>query len=103
MQAPGLKPLPMPLEPFDEMPNADRDGDGTVTSRELREYTDRTLPVLASRLPDLAQRMGGAAAAPNAVKPEPLRLQALESVGFRLIKLPKPTEVQAGTSSGSGE
>jgi hypothetical protein len=102
MQAPGLKPLPVALSPFEGMPNADRDGDGTVTSRELREYTDRTLPVLASRLPDLAQRMGGPAAAASPVRPEPLRLQALESVGFRLIRLPRPEGVQAGSAGGAG-
>jgi hypothetical protein len=93
MDAPGLRPLPVPLAPFDEMPNADRNRDGTVTSRELREYADRTLPILASRLPELAQR-GGVAAAPP--RPQALRLQTADSVGFRLITLPKEPVAKAG-------
>jgi WD40 repeat protein len=99
MQAPGLRPLPIPLSPFGEIPSADADGDGVVTSRELRDYADRTLPLLASRLPDLAQRSG---LAPAAVKiaPEPVRIQASEGPGFRLMALPRA--VEAGTASGSG-
>ncbi len=85
MQAPGLRPLPIRLAPFDEIPSADRDGDGFVTSLELREYTDQTLPVLASRLPDLVQRAGPIPPVPLPGKP--LHLQGSEGSGFRLISL----------------
>jgi WD40 repeat protein len=86
MQAPGLRPLPFRLAPFEEIPSADRDGDGFVTSLELRDYTDQTLPVLASRLPDLVQRAGPI---PPATTPAgaPLHLQGSEGSGFRLISL----------------
>jgi hypothetical protein len=87
MQAPGLRPLPVRLAPFEEHPTADRDGDGYVTSSELRDYADQTLPVLASNLPDLMQRSG--TATPLA-KTEPLRLQGSEAGGFRLISLRTP-------------
>jgi WD40 repeat protein len=85
MQAPGLRPLPIRLAPFDEIPSADRDGDGYVTSLELREYTDKTLPILASRLPDLVQRAGPAP--PVAPAGQALHLQGSEGSGFRLISL----------------
>ncbi len=91
MQAPGLRPLPIPLKLFEENPTADQDGDGYVTSLELREYADRTLPVLASHLPDLMQPRSGPTTttpAPTQSTPaEPLRLQAAEAGGFRLISL----------------
>jgi hypothetical protein len=84
MKAPGLRPLPVPLKPLDEMPSADGDGDGYVTSLELRDYADRALPVLASNLPDLMQRSGQTVVNAQA---EPLRMQGSEGVGFRLISL----------------
>jgi hypothetical protein len=87
MKAPGLRPLPAPLKPLDEMPSADGDGDGYVTSVELRDYADRALPLLASNLPDLMQRSGQTVVNTQA---EPLRMQGSEGVGFRLISLRNP-------------
>jgi hypothetical protein len=84
MQAPGLKPLPVKLAPFEEMPSADGDGDGYVTSVELRSYADRTLPALAMNLPDLMQRSGQAVVNPPS---QSLRMQGSEGSGFRLISL----------------
>jgi hypothetical protein len=86
MEAPGLHPLPMRLPPFEELPNADGDGDGIVTTRELRDYADRMLPLLASQLPDLAQRSGLVG---SPTPPGPVRVQASEGVAFPLIRLPK--------------
>ena len=88
MQAPGLRPLPIALSEVDELVNADGDGDGIVTTRELRAYVDRCLPVLASRLPDLSRRLGPAGEAPRPASPEPLRLQAADAV-FGLVTIPK--------------
>jgi WD40 repeat protein len=87
MKAPGLRPLPATLKPLDEMPSADGDGDGYVTSVELRDYADRALPLLASNLPDLMQRSGQTVVNPRT---EPLRMQGSEGVGFRLISLQNP-------------
>src|SRR5262249_50743110 len=113
MQAPGLRPLPALLSDFEAVPNADRNGDGFVTSRELRDYAEDALPMLASRLPDLAQRSGsitrggsndgpGPTALPVAnAAPEPVRMQGAEGVGFRLIALPKGKD--AALRSGSSE
>jgi WD40 repeat protein len=84
MKAPGLRPLPVPLAPLDEMQSADGDGDGYVTSVELREYADRALPVLASNLPDLMQRAGQPVVNLQAA---PLHIQGAEGSGFRLISL----------------
>ena len=86
MQAPGLKPLPKTLAPFEAeaILSADRDGDGFVTSLELRAYTDQALPLLASNLPDLIQRAGpNATLAPS----RPPQLQGSEGSGFRLISV----------------
>jgi hypothetical protein len=76
----------MHFPPFEEVPNADVDGDGIVTTRELRGYADRMLPLLASRLPDLAQRSGLVG---SPMPPGPLRVQASEGVAFQLVRLPK--------------
>jgi WD40 repeat protein len=84
MRAPGLRPLPVRLAALDAIPSADGDGDGYVTSVELRDYADRTLPVLASNLPDLMQRSGQTVVNPQ---PEPLRIQGAEGSGFRLFSL----------------
>jgi WD40 repeat protein/uncharacterized caspase-like protein len=95
MQAPGLRPLPIPLSPFGEIPSADVDGDGVVTSRELRDYADHTLRLLASRLPDLAQR-SGLVPAEVKIAPEPVRIQASEGPGFRLMALPRAPVAGSG-------
>jgi hypothetical protein len=87
MEAPGLRPLPIRIPEIEEGADADEDGDGFVTTRELRSYADRTMPLLAGRLPDLARRSGVAAGSPS--RPEPLRVQASEGAEFRLIELPK--------------
>ena len=63
MQAPGLKPLPVRMAAFEEAPNADRNSDGFVTSQELREYADRTLPELAASPRNWSATPGAAATA----------------------------------------
>ena len=41
-----------------DVPNADRDRDGLVTTDELRWYTSRMVPQLAANFPQLVQRQG---------------------------------------------
>ena len=43
---------------LEELPNADRDRDGVVTTTELTWYAERMVPKLASNFPLLVQRTG---------------------------------------------
>ncbi len=53
MGAPGLAPPPANIiNPFVENPTADLDGDGTITTRELRRFVDLTMPRLAETMPN---------------------------------------------------
>lgn len=87
MQAPGLRPLPADVSQFDQLPDADTNNDGVVSTQELREYADRGLVTLA-RLPELAQRGGTEAATSSPPAPENPRVQASDAV-FGLVTLPK--------------
>ena len=96
MGATGLKRIPDDLGGFPGRTNADRDGDGLVTSDELVAYTDETLPKLARMLPQLVMRAGNAPPAP-VPGPNPdgtpeleqkLKLSASDA-SFPLIALPR--------------
>lgn len=96
MQAPGLRNPDVALPVFDEYPTADDDRDGIVTTRELRLYADRTLPVLAGQLPDLARRSGRVGTGtPSDALPQrppasdPLRFRAEEVAAFGVATVPK--------------
>jgi hypothetical protein len=88
LEAPGLDPLPIGIPLLEEARGADADGDRVVTTRELRAYADRMLPVLSGRLPELARRSGLVAPPGRAAAPDPLRFQATEDAVFRLVTLP---------------
>ena len=47
------------LSVFNDMPNADRNQDGKITTDELRWYADQSIPKLAANFPLLVQRSGG--------------------------------------------
>ncbi|HKI18405.1 MAG TPA: hypothetical protein VKA15_11015, partial [Isosphaeraceae bacterium] len=91
MGEPGLRPLnDLPI--FEQFPNADLDHDGWVQTRELRQYADMTVPVLARRFPNLVLR-GNAVA--NETKPDSTLTQEFEGVSFPLIEIAPPS-VRAG-------
>ncbi len=48
---PDLERPPVPVAVLENTPNADLDRDGTITTRELRRFVDRTLPDLTATLP----------------------------------------------------
>ncbi|MBX6315949.1 MAG: caspase family protein, partial [Isosphaeraceae bacterium] len=94
------------LKPVDEvtifqaLPTADRNGDGLVTTDELRWFTDATLPPLAAKLPTLLQRSGAGGRPlperPNEAIGQAPRLQGME-VSFPLVEVPRDaSEVEAG-------
>jgi hypothetical protein len=51
-----LRPLEPRPEIFRQYPTADLDGDGQVTTGELRQYADMAVPVLIDQFPDLVYR-----------------------------------------------
>ncbi len=55
----GLKAIPDDADIFGRVASADLDGDGMVTTEELRRFADRALPRLSARFPDLVRRAGG--------------------------------------------
>ena len=74
-------------EPGGPLGNGDLNGDGVVSSDELREYVDSKMPLLVSRI-----ELTGARANPNLPKGEtpptpPVRIQAASS-SFPLLRLP---------------
>ncbi|MHC5542396.1 hypothetical protein ACYOEI_29590, partial [Singulisphaera rosea] len=79
--------LPAPLPKLEGASNADIDGDGVVSTQELRDYADRLLHTLAAELPTLASRGGNVRGTPSAV-PEGVQVQASDST-FGLVTLPK--------------
>jgi hypothetical protein len=88
MRAPGLRPLPVELPIFQDLPGADRDGDGVITTQELRDYTESVLPELAGKLPGLSRQVNPVGAAPRPVPPQALHLQEANADSFRLVRLP---------------
>ena len=77
-----------------DIPNADRDRDGVVTTDELRWYSARMVPRLAANLPLLVQRRGVNAkpdvGRPNLNLDQKPRVQA-SAASFPLIEISKDT------------
>ena len=72
-------------EPGGRLGNADLDGDGEITTEELRQFVIDQMPRLASRLPEVAAR-----ARPDGLKPlaiDPTRVDGA-SLSFPLTRLP---------------
>ena len=89
MGKPDLESVPG-LTLFDDLPSADQDRDGVITTAELRWYTDLTVPKLASIFPTVVQRAGIDGAREN-VRPtanlgQRPRLQASDT-SFPLIEV----------------
>ncbi|CAN5904544.1 hypothetical protein BH23PLA1_BH23PLA1_00150 [soil metagenome] len=112
-----LPPAPG-VSSFETMPDADRDRDGYLTTDELRQYVEQTLPELARRFPLMVQRSGvGGPTTPTIpeaqVQPEVeaapevrtealdqrLRIQAANtSTGFTLLRMPAAEAVEVRTA-----
>ncbi len=96
MGQPGLRPLPF-TSILDEIPAADRNRDGVVSTDELSRYTDLTLPKLAESFPALALVRRSASTA-NATEIRPTanldQSPKLESAGatFPLVTIPEGPE-----------
>ncbi len=97
LQAPKLEPLPRAVPDLDRLPSADLDGDGTITTQELRDYTDQTLPLLAQNYPRGDTR--GEGSVPRGTGPISARSRKLwlrsADVSFPLLSggsKPKPAE-----------
>jgi caspase domain-containing protein len=99
MGAPDLKPTPDDLLAFKEHPSADSNGDGRVTTGELRRYVELTLPALAGRLPGMLRspRSGNLQAPPTPARSAP-RLFSAEA-SFPLVALPASAPT-AGAAAG---
>jgi WD40 repeat protein len=74
------------LSIFDDLPNADRDKDGKVTTDELRWYADQAIPKLASNFPLLVQRAGAGPIRPTANLQQNPRIQAA-GASFPLVEV----------------
>jgi len=78
-----------------DIPNADRDADGVVTTDELRWYSSRLVPRLASNFPLLVQRVGAGGkreeVRPGANLGQKPRIQATPA-SFPLIEIPRGVE-----------
>lgn len=78
------------LTVFDELPTADRNHDGVITTDELRWYTALTVPRLAASFPQVVMRQGAttqqASFRPSANLAQDPRVQA-SSASFPLIEL----------------
>lgn len=82
--------VPPELKVFRLRPNADIDGDGAVSTAELRSYADWILPELALQYGELARRgeSGEVLPAPAEGTPEPVDLDTEASGSFPLVPLP---------------
>ena len=84
--------IPPALAAIMDIPNADRDGDGVVTTDELRWYSSRMVPRLATNFPLLVQRLGAdgnrADLRPDANLGQKPRLQS-SLASFPLIQISK--------------
>ena len=90
MAAPTLEKV-AGLSLLDEVPDADRNRDGVITTEELRWFADWTVPRLARNFPLLVQRTGAGAAPalrPAANLNQQPRLQGSDT-SFPLIELPR--------------
>ena len=89
MAAPGLETVPG-LTALDQPRDADADGDGVITTAELRTYTDWAVARLAETFPTLAMRQGDSprGPAPRANLDQQPRVEASD-VSFPLVPLPR--------------
>ncbi len=71
---------------LDDLPNADRDHDGKVTTDELRWYADLSIPRLAEHFPLLVQRTGAGPFQPTANLEQKPRVQA-SGASFPIIEV----------------
>jgi len=87
---------------FDELPTADQNRDGLVTTDELRWYTGLTVPRLADSFPALVMRTGASNSStqirPTANLGQKATVQA-SSVSFPLVELPKPSQTENSENS----
>ncbi len=77
------------LSVFDDLPNADRDRDGVITTDELHWFTDLTIPRLATQFPLLVQRRASgvcSSSSPTANLGQAPRLQASDT-SFPLLEI----------------
>jgi hypothetical protein len=93
MGAGDLKAVPADLGGFPGPPSADLNRDGTISSDELVNYTDETLPRLARMFPQVVLRTAGPIANPGQGQTSPelekrVRVQADEE-SFPLVVVPK--------------
>lgn len=98
MGASGLEPVPAGLVAFRDHPDADRDGDGTITTRELGRYVEAVMPELAEHLPGIG-RGTGSASAPATARPGPPPPAAppqLRAVGGSFPLIAAPSRAGAG-------
>jgi WD40 repeat protein/uncharacterized caspase-like protein len=81
---------------LDDLPNADRDHDGKVTTDELRWYADLSVPRLAEHFPLLVQRAGAGPFKPLANLEQKPRVQA-SGATFPIVEIgaAKPAEASA--------
>jgi WD40 repeat protein/uncharacterized caspase-like protein len=89
-----LKQLPENITVFHDLPTADRDQNGIVSTDELGWYADQTLPLLAAHFPDTIVRTGIAGPRgtihPKANLGQRPILQGADRA-FPLVALPQPT------------
>ncbi|SIO05814.1 WD40 repeat [Singulisphaera sp. GP187] len=101
MGDPNLETIPG-LTLFNELPSADKNRDGMITTDELRWYTSLTVPRLAANFPQLVMRTGANAQAtlfrPTANLTQNAQLQG-SVVSFPLLELPAPAKPENEESS----
>ncbi|AGA30374.1 WD40 repeat-containing protein [Singulisphaera acidiphila DSM 18658] len=105
MGDPSLETVPG-LTLFNELPSADKNRDGLITTDELRWYTSVTVPRLAANFPQLVMRTGANAQItsfrPTANLTQNAQIQA-SVVSFPLIELSVPAKPEIEESSPKSE
>ncbi|WP_406700920.1 caspase family protein [Singulisphaera sp. Ch08] len=105
MGDPNLETVPG-LTLFNELPSADQNRDGLITTDELRWYASVTVPKLAASFPQLVMRAGANAQStpfrPTANLAQDAQLQG-SVVSFPLVELPPPAKPEIEESSSKSE
>lgn len=91
---------------FDELPTADQNRDGIVTTDELRWYASVTVPKLAANFPQLVMRTGADPQStpfrPTANLSQSAQIQA-STISFPLIELPQSPTTDSAESASKSE